>query len=110
MDKIEKFRRINTPRVERALEQIALVEKSAASMRIPEAVATLLAEHGLRLASAPAPAPAQAPASAPAAPEPAVIEATPPVAKEMARLVDLSTMQLVDRMIACGAELARRRK
>lgn len=38
------------------------------------------------------------------------VEATPPVAREMSALGDLSTQQLVDRMIACGAELANRRQ
>ena len=43
-DKLSEFRRINEPRVRRALEQIGFVEKSASSMKIPHAdVAVLLA-------------------------------------------------------------------
>ena len=44
-----------------------------------------------------------------AAPQ-AAVQMTDRIAKEAGVLSDLSTQQLVDRMIACGAELARRRQ
>ena len=107
-DKISEFRRINEPRVQRALEQIRHIEKSAKSMRIHELdVQSLMApirdeyqrinedtEEFLQEERRGQP----------------MLERTPPIAREMEALAELSTQQLVDRMIACGAELARRRQ
>lgn len=106
-DKIADFERINGPRVQRALDQLTFIEKSALSMKIdPEAFQKLIepVRHRVRQDKEPVrfadqnPNPQQLP------------KATPPVAREIEQLSHLSTQQLVDRMIACGAELATRRQ
>lgn len=114
-DKEAEFRRINGPRVQRAVDQIALVEKSATSMRISdEELETILLPVDNQLADILGDKSEETPGPDEEQPaigqDPAPLEATQPVAREMARLSDLSTQQLVDRMIACGAELAKRRQ
>ena len=112
-DKISEFFRINEPRVQRALDQLGHIEKSAASMRIPQGrVAAVVApvrarvlimqgEVGDLRETAPA---------APAAPAATPSEISESVQREIDRLETLSTTQLINRMIACGELLARRRQ
>lgn len=126
MSKLDDFKRVNEPRVARALEQIAHIEKSAASNRVDDndlrrlllplddKIAELFGEpEGEAL---PAKVEDYVAVAGPARNEllddlpMKEVEATPPVAREMEALDTLTTQQLVDRMIACGAELASRRK
>ena len=137
-DKTKELNRINDPRVRRILDQLTFIEKSAGSLRAHELdVVTLLKPVATKLAQmqdadavafeatgelAPAQILPREWMSLPDAPRrgeendgelaPASVEvaATPPVAREMGDLQELSTQQLVDRMIACGALLAERRK
>ncbi len=123
-DKTQELNRINEPRVRRVLDQLTFIEKSAASLRAPELdVATLLKPVATKLAQLyegaveAAPAPVATPLGAAPIDTPSVATplgaapiATPPVAREMEDLQELTTQQLVDRMIACGALLAERRK
>lgn len=118
-DKISEFRRINEPRAMRMVEQLNLIKKSAASMRIADDEVRMMmspvfkAVDDMRPAIAKAferPAPAQIRSLAPMGGNFEEPFASAPVAKEMGALADLTTQQLVDRMIACGAELANRRK
>ena len=110
-DKVNEFHRINDPRAKRAMDQIELIEKSAASMRLPEERAKLLQRiaNYLTPSQGPMPTPAHAPHGREVMGGKHV-EATPRVAKEMSAMANLSTQQLIDRMIACGAELAKRRQ
>lgn len=120
-DKISEFRRINEPRAQRAVEQLNHIAKSAASMKMHEIdVAKLLEPVTAKLAELrdqdavdiiEGTAPRNVPASADWMDGPGTGPApTPPVAREMEQLENLTTQQLVDRMIACGAILAERRK
>lgn len=108
-DKTKELNRINEPRVRRILDQLTFIEKSAASLRTHELdMARLLAPVHARLAELLDDDAIAEVAPAPIAP--VEVAATPPVAREMGDLQDLTTQQLVDRMIACGAMLAERRK
>lgn len=118
-NKLSEFRRINAPRIQRALDQIGHIEKSAASMRISDAdLAELVKPLFDKAASITNSTPSSTPNDNPPAQaasdthENAVFPpATTPVAREIAKsLESLCTQQLVDRMIACGAVLAARRK
>lgn len=107
-DKTQELNRINEPRVRRILDQLTFIEKSAASLRAPELdVATLLKPVAAKLAQLQDADAVAFEATGELTPAPV---ATPPVAREMGDLQDLTTQQLVDRMIACGAMLAERRK
>lgn len=112
-DKITDFRRINEPRALRMLEQLGHIQKSAASMKVPQTeVNQMLAPVFAaleKLRGRPLGASNQQVRDADR-PKPQMIEATIPVSNEIAHLEGLSTQQLIDRMIACGAVLATRRK
>ena len=107
-NKEQEFTRINAPRVARAVAQVNHIEKSAKSMKIPTAIVagilSSLQEEMSKFAGVVIPH-TTAPDESDSRPT-----TTPPVLKELTLLKDLSTQQLVDRMIACGAELAGRRK
>lgn len=129
----KELHRINDPRVEKIVKMIAVIEKSAKSLRVSEPeirdliqpVADALAAHGMgptgqqafRLKQERTPdggsvlvTPPVARTGASQAAPVEEVKASPAVAREMGALADLSTQQLVDRMIAIGAELAARRK
>lgn len=118
-DKISEFRRINEPRAMRMLEQLGHINKSAASMKVPGAEVRMMMTPVFaaldKLKDKPLVAEEQTigrPIKEQLAElrEIERLDRTPPIAREMETLADLSTQQLVDRMIACGAELARRRQ
>jgi len=108
-DKSSEFLRINEPRVRRALEQISHIEKSALSMRVsPQDVQELMQPvFSKTRGCGSSPSKNTAEGDPPAG---RFEEATLPVAREMSRLNDMTTQQVVDIMIACGATLAKRRK
>ncbi len=95
-DKRADFVRINQPRFEDILKRLTLIDRSARSMGVVKTMQPYLDQIEERLQEL-----------RPAAPKPV---ATKPVANEAEQLESLSTTQLVDRMIACGAILAARRK
>ena len=99
MNNEDNFYRVNAPRADKIIKIIEMIEKSAASYRVPHAAEKMKRAIAAMIANSPATQ--QAPSSRP--------PATPPIAREVTELKDLSTQQLVDRMIACGAELAGRR-
>lgn len=108
-----EFERINQPRVDRALHQIELVRKSAKSTRASEGdlralVTPIKTQLAPLLGIEPLVAVDMAQLERKVLGNPQL--ATPPVAKEMTAMADWSTQQLIDRMIACGAELAKRRQ
>ena len=122
-DKITHFRRINEPRAMRVLEQLGHIEKSAASMRIEAAevgmmltpvIATI---KRMRRADAeeqkvwgqPGPTPGLDATLKANEQVRELTGITQPIARETESLDALSTQQLIDRMIACGAILASRR-
>ena len=110
-DKTKELNRINDPRVRRILDQLTFIEKSAASLRAHELdVVALLKPVATKLAQMQDADAVAFEATGELAPAPVEVAATPPVAREMGDLQELSTQQLVDRMIACGALLAERRK
>ena len=112
-DKLQEFRRINEPRAQRAVAQLNHIERSANSMAIREIdvakllepvaakLAKLRDQHVVDIIEGPMITATEVEER---------IAATPPVAREMEQLENLTTQQLVDRMIACGAILAERRK
>lgn len=108
-DKLSEFRRINEPRVQRALEQMRHITKSAASMKIHDldiqALMKPIRDEYQRIN-----ADVEEYLQEEATGHLSTMDATPPVAREMEQLTDLTTQQLVDRMIACGAALAARRQ
>jgi hypothetical protein len=112
MTKIDEFNRINGPRVQRARDQLGHIQKSAASMRIDDAaVWKLLEPLRDRIAAMEWGDTEIAESEAELRPRmPQAEDVAAPVACEIETLASLSTQQLVDRMIACGAELAVRRK
>lgn len=100
------FTRINGPRVEKIKHMIGTIEKSAASQKVSfderrELLSPIIEHVTLHYVR---PEQRRAESAAPS-PQPT----TPPVAKEVCNLEELSTTQLIDRMIACGEKLARRR-
>lgn len=105
---MDDFQRINEPRTNRMLEQLGHIQKSAASTKTEQTKVNKLltpvfeALDRLRATENREPERFE---ERPPPPQP-----TRPVAKEMTPLKDVATQQLVDRMIACGAELARRRQ
>ena len=104
----------NRGRAEKIVGILEHMEKSARSNRTkPEAVAALLGPVFDQFGSmgiASAVVAAELPLAETRSADPEPVPATPPVAREMTALTDLTTQQLVDRMIACGAELAGRRQ
>jgi len=100
-DKTKEFQRINGPRVEKIHRMLDTIEKSSRSLRVDptDLLQTLRDrltgdEHDNG-------------GSPPDVPNRPV--ATQPVEREALPLKNLSTQQLVDRMIACGFELGKRR-
>ena len=100
MNNQDNFYRVNEPRADKIIKIIQMIEKSAAAYRVPHAAEKMKRDIVAIIANSFASQ--QAPSSRP--------PATPPIVREVEELKDLSTQQLVDRMIACGAELAGRRK
>lgn len=96
---LTEFERINKPRVDKVLKMLVTIEKSRKSTK------TSLEEWSKLLHPVPTKF------KPPETNQPKTdITATSPVKREMENLEKLSTTQLVDRMIACGAVLAERRK
>lgn len=94
-----EFERINSPRVDKILAMLATIGKSAKSNKVSEEeLESLLSPLTTKLN------PKQETQETKVVTTP-----TPHIAKELEALGSLSTQQLVDRMIACGAELASRR-
>lgn len=107
MNNQDNFYRVNEPRADKIIKIIQMIEKSAAAYRVPHAAEKMKRDIVAIIANSSASQ--QAPSASQQAPS-SRPPATPPIVREVKELKDLSTQQLVDRMIACGAELAGRRK
>ena len=95
---MSEFERINRPRVEKIHKMLDTIEKSARSLKAdPDELLETVRE---RLTGG---------EDVPGGNPPEVPKASPAIQKEGVALANLSTQQLVDRMIACGFELGTRR-
>ena len=100
---LSDFTRVNGPRVEKVLHIIGMIEKSAVSYRVTPGEFQGLIDPIRQKVRGPEPEKKALESHAGA-------DVTPYIKKEMADMSDLSTQQLLDRLLAAAEVITRRRK